>query len=204
MKTKTRISAILLSFLAAVLLLCTSCGKEEEEKKPKVITDPEITVYAESRFDFPAEYMLDTSRGGIRCYDGRIYADTFRLLEKRRKYIEKYDAALRPLGVHTLNHFTDEHISSGHLYITRIPGINELERRLIIGKLAKVGVTANVHYKPLPMMTAYKHLGFNIEDFPNAKAFYESEITLPLYTKLTEEDVDYIIENYSSVLKEYL
>lgn len=126
------------------------------------------------------------------------------MLEKRRKYIEKYDAALRPLGVHTLNHFTDEHISSGHLYITRIPGINELERRLIIGKLAKVGVTTNVHYKPLPMMTAYKHLGFNIADFPNAKAFYESEITLPLYTKLTEEDVDYIIENYSSVLKEYL
>lgn len=126
------------------------------------------------------------------------------MLEKRRNYIEKYDAALRPIGIHTLNHFTDEHISSGHLYITRIPGINELERRLIIGKLAKVGVTTNVHYKPLPMMTAYKHLGFSIADFPNAKAFYESEITLPLYTKLTEEDVDYIIENYSSVLKEYL
>lgn len=126
------------------------------------------------------------------------------MLEKRRAYIEKYDAALRPLGVHTLNHFTDEHISSGHLYITRIPGINELERRLIIGKLAKLGVTTNVHYKPLPLMTAYKHLGFNIADFPNAKAYYESEITLPLYTKLTEEDVDYIIENYSTVLKEYL
>ena len=80
MKTKTRISAILLSFLAALLFLCTSCGKEEEEKKPKVISNPEVTVYAENRFDFPAEYMLDTSRGGIRCYDGRIYADTFRLL----------------------------------------------------------------------------------------------------------------------------
>ena len=126
------------------------------------------------------------------------------MLEKRRAYIEKYDAALRPLGVHTLNHFTDEHISSGHLYITRVPGINELERRLIIGKLAKLGVTTNVHYKPLPMMTAYKHLGFDIADFPNAKAYYESEITLPLYSKLTEEDVDYIIENYSTVLKEYL
>lgn len=126
------------------------------------------------------------------------------MLEKRRAYIEKYDAALRPLGVHTLNHFTDEHISSGHLYITRIPGINELERRLIIGKLAKLGVTTNVHYKPLPLMTAYKHLGFSIKDFPNAKAYYESEITLPLYTKLMEEDVDYIIENYSTVLKEYL
>ena len=126
------------------------------------------------------------------------------MLEKRRAYIEKYDAALKPLGVHTLDHFTDEHISSGHLYITRIPGINELERRLIIGKLAKLGVTTNVHYKPLPLMTAYMHLGFNIADFPNAKAYYESEITLPLYTKLTEEDVDYIIENYSTVLKEYL
>lgn len=126
------------------------------------------------------------------------------MLEKRKNYIQKYDAAFKPLGVQTLDHFNDEHISSGHLYITRIPGIDELERRLIIGKLAKLGVTTNVHYKPLPMMTAYKHLGFNIKDFPNAKAYYESEITLPLYTKLTEEDVNYIIDKYSAVLKEYL
>lgn len=126
------------------------------------------------------------------------------LLEKRRAYIEKYDAALRPLGVQTLVHFSDEHISSGHLYLTRVPGISDKERREIIVRMAGAGIATNVHYKPLPMMTAYKNLGFDIADFPNARAYYENEITLPLYTRLTDEDIDYIIENYSSIIKEYL
>lgn len=126
------------------------------------------------------------------------------MLAKRKTYVEKYDAALRPLGVKTLEHFDDGRVSSGHLYITRIPGISDAQRREIIVKMAERGIATNVHYKPLPMMTAYKKLGFDIADYPNAKALYENEVTLPLYSKLTEEDVDYIIENYVSVLKEYL
>ena len=125
------------------------------------------------------------------------------LLAKRKAYIEKYDAALREIGVQTLEHFNDDHVSSGHLYITRVPWVNDKQRREIIVKLAEAGIAANVHYKPLPMMTAYKNLDFDIADFPNARAFYENEITLPLYTKLTEEDLDYIIDNYVRILKEY-
>lgn len=126
------------------------------------------------------------------------------LLKKRRAYIEKYDAALKPLGVQTPEHYNAEHTSSGHLYLTRIPGITDGERREIIVKMAERGIATNVHYKPLPMMTAYKNLGFDIKDFPNARAYYENEITLPLYTRLTDEDVEYIIENYTSIIKEYL
>lgn len=126
------------------------------------------------------------------------------LLGKRRAYVEKYDAALRPLGVQTLLHYSDEHVSSGHLYLTRVPGISDAERREIIVKMSEAGIATNVHYKPLPMMTAYKNLGFDIADFPNARAYYENEITLPLYTRLTDEDIEYIIENYVSIIKEYL
>ena len=126
------------------------------------------------------------------------------MLDRRRACIEKYDAALRPLGVQTLEHFNKDYTSNGHLYITRIPGISDGRRREIIIKMAEAGITTNVHYKPLPMLTAYKNLGFDIEDFPNAEAFYENEITLPLYSRLTEEEVDYIIDNYTAILKEYL
>lgn len=126
------------------------------------------------------------------------------LLKKRRAYIEKYDNALKPLGIQTLDHYNDEHTSSGHLYLTRVPGISDAQRREIIEKMAEAGIATNVHYKPLPLMTAYKNLGFDIADFPNALAYYENEITLPLYTKLTDEDVEYIIDNYVSILKEYL
>lgn len=126
------------------------------------------------------------------------------LLAKRKAYIEKYDKALRSIGVQTLDHFGDERVSNGHLYLTRIPGISDAERREIIVKMAEVGISTNVHFKPLPMMTAYKNLGFDIVDFPNARAFYENEITLPLYTKLTDEDVEYIIDNYVEILKGYL
>lgn len=131
------------------------------------------------------------------------------LLKRRREIIEKYDRAFKPLEVHTLPHFTNEHISSGHLYITRIfkkngEPISDGERREIIIKMAERGIVTNVHYKPLPMMTAYKNLGFDIKDYPNAYAQYANEITLPLFSRLTDEEVDYIIDNYTDVIKEYI
>lgn len=131
------------------------------------------------------------------------------LLKRRREIIEKYDRAFKPLGVHTLPHFTDEHISSGHLYLTRIfkkngEPVSDGERREIIIKLAEREITANVHYKPLPMMTGYKKLGFDIKDYPNAYAHYANEISLPLFSRLTDEEVDYIIDNYTDVIKEYI
>lgn len=131
------------------------------------------------------------------------------LLKRRREIIEKYDRAFKPLGVHTLPHFTNEHISSGHLYITRIfkkngEPVSDGERREIIIKMAERGIVTNVHYKPLPMMTAYKNLGFDIKDYPNAYAQYANEITLPLFSRLTDEEVDYIIDNYTDVIKEYI
>ena len=127
-----------------------------------------------------------------------------KLLEKRRKIIEKYDAALRPLGVKSLPHFTEDHVSSGHLYITNVPDITRKERNEIIEKMAEKGVCCNVHYKPLPLHTAYKNLGFDAKDFPNAVARFINEITLPLYTLLNEKETDYVIESYVGILKEYL
>lgn len=91
--------------------------------------------------------------------------------------------------------------SSGHLYLTRIPGITVEQRNEIIVKMAERGVATNVHYKPLPMMTAYKNLGWNIKDFPNAYDYYQNLITLPLHTKLTDEDVEYVICNFKEVIK---
>lgn len=126
------------------------------------------------------------------------------MLRRRKEVIERYDAAFMPLGVETLKHYTDEYESSGHLYITRIPGIDAERRNEIIVKMAEKGVACNVHYKPLPMHTAYKNLGFDIKNYPNAYAHYENEVTLPLHTKLTDEDVEYIINTYCTVLKEYI
>lgn len=126
------------------------------------------------------------------------------MLMRRREIIGRYDAALRPLGVITLNHYTDEFESSGHLYITRVPGITSEQRNEIIAKMAERGVACNVHYKPLPMHMAYKNLGFDIKDYPNAYNFFENEITLPLHTCLTDEDVGYVIEQYINVIKEYI
>lgn len=131
------------------------------------------------------------------------------LLKHRKEIIEKYDAAFHPFGVRTLPHFTDEHISSGHLYLTRIfkkngEPISDKERREIIIKMAERGITTNVHYKPLPMMTGYKNLGFDIKDYPNAYAQYANEISLPLFSILKDEEVDYIIENYIDIIKEYI
>lgn len=126
------------------------------------------------------------------------------LLQRRKALIEKYDRAFRPMGVETLRHFDPRCQSSGHLYITRVPGITEQQRNEIIVKMAERGVACNVHYKPLPMMTAYKALGFDIKDYPNTYALYANEITLPLHTKLTDEDAAYVIECYTDVLKAYL
>lgn len=122
------------------------------------------------------------------------------LLARRREIIERYDAAFKPLGIEVLNHYTDNHLSSGHLYLTRIPGATLEQRQAVIVAMAERGIATNVHYKPLPMMTAYKQLGFNIADFPNAYAHFVNEVTLPLHTRLTDQEVDYIIEQYTDVL----
>lgn len=126
------------------------------------------------------------------------------LLERRKEIIGKYDAAFKPVGIEVLNHYTENHQSSGHLYITRVPGITLEQRHEIIVKMAEAGVACNVHYKPLPMMTAYKNMGFDIKDYPNAHKRFENEITLPLHTKLTDEEVDYVIEQFSRIVKEYI
>ena len=123
------------------------------------------------------------------------------LLARRKEIIERYDAAFKPLGVEVLRHYTDEYTSSGHLYLTRIPNASLEERQEIIVKMAERGIATNVHYKPLPMMTAYKNLGFHIADFPNAYARFANEITLPLHTRLTDEEINYIIEQYTDILK---
>ena len=111
------------------------------------------------------------------------------MLKRRKEIIERYDDAFIPLGIKVLSHYTNEWQSSGHLYISRIPGITLEQRQEIILSMAEVGIAANVHYKPLPMMTAYKNMGFDIKDYPNAYAQFVNEITLPLHTKLTDEDV---------------
>lgn len=126
------------------------------------------------------------------------------MLERRREIIRRYDEAFRPLGVETLAHYTDTYASSGHLYITRVPGITAAQRNEIILKMAEAEIACNVHYKPLPMHTAYKALGFDIANYPNAYAHFANEITLPLHTCLTDEMVAYVIDNYTRILREYL
>lgn len=126
------------------------------------------------------------------------------MLARRREIIGRYDEALRPLGVWTLPHYTAEHQSSGHLYITRIPGVTAAQRNEIIIRMAEAGIACNVHYKPLPMHTAYQALGFDIRNYPNAHAMFENEITLPLHTLLTDEQVAYVTEQYTRILKDYL
>ena len=126
------------------------------------------------------------------------------LLERRKQIIRRYDEMCEELGIGHLKHYTRNSISSGHLYLTRIPGISDVQRREIIVKLAEEGISTNVHYKPLPMMTAYKEMGWDIKNFPNAYDYYHNLITLPLHTKLSDEDVDYIIENYKTIVRDYV
>lgn len=122
------------------------------------------------------------------------------LLYKRKQCIEMYDQKLLHLGIKRLEHFTGENISSGHLYLMRIPGISETQRNQMISRMAEKGIATNVHYKPLPMMSAYKSLGFHIEDYPNAYKQFENEITLPLHTLLTPEDIDYVVDELSECI----
>ena len=126
------------------------------------------------------------------------------LLARRGEIIARYDAMCDELGVKHLNHSGENFQSSNHLYLTRIPGVSDKERREIIVKLAERGVNCNVHYKPLPMMTAYKEMGWDIKDFPNALNYYSNLITLPLHTLLSDSDVEYVIENFREVVGEYL
>ena len=123
------------------------------------------------------------------------------LLERRYEIIKKYDSVCDELGIFHLNHHTDEMDSSRHLYLIRIPGISEEERNDIIVRLAERGVPSNVHYKPLPMMTAYKSLGWDIGDFPNSFDYYHNLITLPLHTLLSDEDVDFICDALRGIFK---
>lgn len=125
------------------------------------------------------------------------------MLERRRQIIGVYNDALKDLPVAVLNHYCDEYQSSGHLYITRLLGRSDQERREAIVRMAERGIACNVHYKPLPMMTAYKALGFDIKDFPNAYNLFVNELTLPLHTRLSDEDVEYVIGNYLDVIKNF-
>ncbi len=123
------------------------------------------------------------------------------MLAKRKSMIARYDEALSPLGVKGLKHYTDDSVSSGHLYICRLEGKNREQVNEVIEKMAEMGVATNVHYKPLPMMTAYKKMEFDIKDFPNAFAAFDNEVTLPLNTKMTMEDLEYVIACLTKILK---
>lgn len=126
------------------------------------------------------------------------------LLAERKAINEAYDAALKPLGIDVIPHYTDEYESTGHLYLTRIPGITPEQRNEIIIKMAEQGVACNVHYKPLPMHTAYKKLGFDIKNYPNAYNRYANLISLPNHTLMEKEDVEYVIEKFTEIVKEYI
>ncbi len=126
------------------------------------------------------------------------------LLSRRREIINRYDSKIKAAGIKTLSHYGEGFASSGHLYLTFIPGCSAAQRNEIIVRLANKGIATNVHYKPLPLHTAYKNLGFDILAFPNANAHFEREITLPLHTCLTDEQVDYVIDNYLNTVKEVI
>lgn len=125
-----------------------------------------------------------------------------RILTRRKEIIRRYDHAFREFGTQPLLHESPVYASSGHLYLLRIPGITETKRNEVIQNLAQRGVAANVHYKPLPMFTAYRNMGFSIENYPNAYAQYQNEVTLPLHTCLSDADVDYVIWCMSDILSD--
>ncbi|MDE6475104.1 MAG: DegT/DnrJ/EryC1/StrS family aminotransferase [Clostridia bacterium] len=127
----------------------------------------------------------------------RRYGD---LLARRREIIAKYDSAFEGTPIRSIAHYTSDSLSSGHLYIARIDGIDESSRNEIIIKMAQAGIATNVHYKPLPMFSGYKELGFDIKDYPNAYDLYHNEITLPLHTLLTDEEVEYIVKQFKEAV----
>lgn len=123
------------------------------------------------------------------------------LLARRKELIHRYDEALKNENVKVLPHYTDDYTSSGHLYLVRLEGRNSEERNKVINQMAERGIATNVHYKPLPMMTAYKRLGFDIKDFPNAYNLFVNEITLPLHTRLTDEEVEFVLTNFKDIIQ---
>ncbi len=124
-----------------------------------------------------------------------------KLLDRRQEIVAKYNEALKDLPVAVLNHKGADHCSSHHLYLVRLLGKTREDANKVIEKMAELGIACNVHYKPLPMMTAYKALGFDIKDYPNAYHLFENEVTLPLHTKLTDDDVEYVITNFVEIVK---
>lgn len=122
------------------------------------------------------------------------------MLRRRRQLIEKYNVALAPYAVTVLDHYGNDHSSSGHLYLVRLDDATAEQRNDVIVRMAERGIACNVHYKPLPMMTAYKAMGYDIKDYPNAYAQYQNEVTLPLHTRLTDDDVEYILENFIDII----
>ncbi len=123
------------------------------------------------------------------------------MLHRRRQIIERLNEGLKDCNVAVLNHYGDGNCSSGHLYLVRLLGKDVEERNAVIEKMAERGIACNVHYKPLPMMTAYKNLGFDIANYPNAYNLYRNEVSLPLHTRLSDEEIDYVIENFREVIK---
>ena len=122
------------------------------------------------------------------------------LINRRAEIITKYDKACDKLGISHLIHHTEYMDSSNHLYLIRVPNITVERRNAIITRFADRGIATNVHYKPIPMMTAYRRLGWDIKDFPNSYAYYSNLISLPLHTKLTDSDVDYVIDNLKAAV----
>ena len=122
------------------------------------------------------------------------------MLRRRRQLIEKYNVALAPYAVTVLDHYGNDHSSSGHLYLVRLDGATAEQRNDVIVRMAERGIACNVHYKPLPVMTAYKAMGYDIKDYPNAYAQYQNEVTLPLHTRLSDDDVEYILENFIDII----
>ena len=122
------------------------------------------------------------------------------MLDRRREIIEKFNDGLKDCHVQVLNHYSDNHASSGHLYLVRLLGKTVEQRNAVINQMAERGIACNVHYKPLPMMTAYKNLGFDIADYPNAYSQYVNEVTLPLNTRMSDEDVEYVITNFVDIV----
>ena len=125
------------------------------------------------------------------------------MLKRRQEIVKRYDEGFKDSKVITPVHFTENSSSSAHLYLTRLKDLSLEERNEIIVKMEEAGISTNVHYKPLPLLTAYKNLGFDIADYPNAYHLFENELSLPIYSTLTDEEVDYIVENLLDILKEY-
>ena len=122
------------------------------------------------------------------------------MLARRRELIGRYDEALKGLNIQVRDHYTAEHTSSGHLYQVRLLGKDGDYRNEVITEMARRDIACNVHFKPLPMMTAYKQLGFDINDYPNAYNQFKNEVTLPLHTRLTDEEADYILTNFKDIV----